>query len=62
MQIWEHHSTEEILKSIEQELAKAQNELKCAYADINKATNRLSFTISGLHSLKKRHLNKDMEK
>ena len=52
----------EILKSIEQELAKAQNELKCAYADITKATNRLSFTISGLHSLKKRHLTKDMEK
>jgi hypothetical protein len=61
MQIWDNHPTEEILKSIEQELAKAQNELKCAYADINKATNRLSFTISGLHSLKKRHLNKDME-
>jgi hypothetical protein len=62
MQIWDNHPTEEILKSIEQELAKAQNELKCAYADIHKATNRLSFTISGLHSLKKRHFNKDMEK
>ena len=61
MQIWDNHSTVEILKSIEQELAKAQNEIKCANADITKATNRLSFTISGLHSLKKRHLTKDME-
>ena len=61
MQIWDNHSTEEILKSIEQELAKAQNELKCAHADIQKAKNRLSFTTTALHSLKKRDLNGDMK-
>tara|TARA_R110000803_G_scaffold83934_1_gene150045 strand:+ start:2963 stop:3115 length:153 start_codon:yes stop_codon:yes gene_type:complete len=50
------------LKSIEAEIAKAQNEIKCAYKDVEKASNRLGFTISALHSLKKRNLNTDMEK
>ena len=61
MQIWENHSTTEILKSIEQEIAKAQNEIKCANADISKAKNRLAFTTTALHSLKKRDLNGDMK-
>lgn len=61
MQIWNQHSTSEILKSIEQELAKAQNEIRCAHADINKAKNRLSFATSALHNLKKRDLNGDMK-
>ena len=61
MQIWENHSTTEILKSIEQEIAKAQNEIKCAGADIQKAKNRLSFTTTALHNLKKRDLNGDMK-
>tara|TARA_R110002153_G_scaffold36739_3_gene108447 strand:+ start:113 stop:274 length:162 start_codon:yes stop_codon:yes gene_type:complete len=52
----------EILKSIEQEIAKAQNELKCANADIEKAKRRLSFTTTALHSLKKRNIIEDMKK
>jgi len=61
MQIWDHHSTAEILKSIEQELAKAQNEIKCASVDVNKAKNRLSFATSALHNLKKRDIDGDMK-
>ena len=61
MQRWDNHSTAEILKSIEAEVAKAQNEIKCAHRDIEKASNRLGFTISALHSLKKRNLDTDME-
>ncbi len=62
MQIWDNHSIVEILKSIEQEIAKAQNELKCANADIEKAKRRLSFTTTALHSLKKRNIIEDMKK
>lgn len=54
MQIWDNHSSTEILKSIEQEIAKAQNEIKCAYTDIEKAKNRIAFSLSAIHSLKKR--------
>ena len=62
MQIWENHSTTEILKSIEQEIAKAHNEIKCAQTDLQKAKNRLSFTTTALHSLKKRDIDGDMQK
>lgn len=62
MQIWENHSTPEILKSIEQELAKAQNEIRCAAGDLNKAKNRLSFATTALHALKKRDTTGDMKK
>ncbi len=34
MQIWDKHSIPEILKSLEGEVAKAQNELTCAKRDI----------------------------
>ena len=56
MEIWERNSAKEILKSLETELAKAQNELNCAYKDLNKASNRLSFVLTGLHELKKRDI------
>jgi hypothetical protein len=38
------------------ELAKAQNELRCAENDVNKAKNRLAFVISAIHNLKDRDL------
>lgn len=57
MKIWNQHSTQEILKSLESELAKAQRELKCAQADVDKAKNRLTFSLSAIHNLKDR---KDM--
>lgn len=47
---------EEILQSLEMELAKAQNELRCAEADLAKSKNRIAFTLSAIHSLKDRDL------
>jgi septal ring factor EnvC (AmiA/AmiB activator) len=54
MQIWKEHSRPDILKSLEQEIAKAQAELRCAKADVEKAQNRLSFSLSAIHALKDR--------
>jgi hypothetical protein len=34
------------------ELAKAQNELRCAEGDVVKAKNRMAFVISAVHHLK----------
>lgn len=56
MQIWKNHSIQEILKSLEGEIARAQNEIKCAKKDIEKAQGRLQFALSGLHSLKDRDI------
>lgn len=56
MQIWSNHSNSEILKSLETEIAKAQNELTCALKDINKAQGRLQFALSGIHNLKNRDI------
>lgn len=44
----------EVLKSMETEIAKAQNELKCASADVKKASNRIAFCLSAVHNLKER--------
>ena len=54
MQVWNKLTTQEILLTLEQELAKAQNELKCAQADVQKAQNRLAFCFTALHDLKAR--------
>ena len=54
MQIWKDHSRPDILKSLETEIAKAQAELRCAKNDIEKAQNRLSFSLSAIHALKDR--------
>ena len=56
MKIWDRHSMQEILESLEMELAKAQNELRCAEADVSKAKNRLAFVMSAIHNLKDRDL------
>jgi len=45
-----------VLKSLEGEIAKAQNEVKCAERDLNKAQGRLQFALSGLHNLKDRDI------
>ena len=54
MQIWNTKTTLEILKSMEAEIAKAQNELRCARGDVEKASNRIAFCISAIHNLKNR--------
>jgi hypothetical protein len=56
MEIWERHTIQDILKSLEIELAKAQNEINCASKDLNKASSRLSFVLTALHQLKKRDI------
>jgi outer membrane protein TolC len=56
MEIWERNSTKDILKSLETELAKAQNEINCAKGDVQKAQNRLAFVLSAIHELKKRDI------
>ena len=41
---------------MEKEIAKAQNEINCAYGDIKKASSRLAFCLSALHHLKDRDI------
>lgn len=56
MKIWDQHPTEEIIKSLEMEIAKTRAELKCAQTDVEKAQNRMSFCLSAVHNLKTRDL------
>ena len=56
MQIWDDKTIPEILKSMEMEIAKAQNELRCAERDIRKAQNRIAFTLSAIHNLNDRDI------
>ncbi len=58
MQIWNKHTTQEILQTLEMELAKAQAELRCAETDIQKSKNRIAFCLTAIHHLQ----NTDMEK
>ena len=37
-------------------MAKAQNELRCAEGDVQKAKNRIAFVISAIHNLQTRDL------
>ena len=54
MKIWNQHSIQEILISIEAEMAKAQNEISCAKKDTDKASNRVAFVNSAIQNLKQR--------
>lgn len=56
MKIWNNKSMKEILQSIEPEIAKAQNEIKCAEGDVRKAQSRLAFILSAIHNLKTRDI------
>ena len=56
MQIWERTNTKDILKSLESELAKAVNEVNCAKKDVDKASRRVAFCLTGLHELKNRDI------
>lgn len=59
MEIWDKHPVQEVLKSMEMEIAKAQNEIRCARVDVDKASRRIAFTLSAIHNLKDR-LDKDI--
>jgi len=41
---------------MEMEIAKAQNELRCARADVEKASNRIAFCLSAIHNLTDRDI------
>ena len=41
---------------MEKEIAKAQNELRCADRDITKAQSRIAFTLSAIHNLNDRDI------
>jgi len=45
MDVIDKQTDENLLKSVLAEVAKAKNEIKCARADLEKATSRLNFTI-----------------
>lgn len=61
MKIWKQHTTPEILKSLESEVAKAVSEVNCAKRDIDKAHSRLQFALTAIHALKDRQDPKDMK-
>ena len=56
MEIWNRNTTKDILKSLESELAKAVHEMNCAKRDVNKASNRVAFCLTGIHELKNRDI------
>lgn len=45
MDVIESKTDKELLQSLLAEIAKAQNEIRCAKGDIEKATNRMRFLI-----------------
>jgi len=48
----EDYSTEELLQSIEAEVAKSLNELRCLLGDADKISARLKFAMATLHIIK----------
>jgi hypothetical protein len=44
-------TSEDLLRSLLAEIAKATNELRCARGDIEKAQSRLQFTVAVLNEL-----------
>ena len=53
----EDHNKEDLVKSLEAELAKALNELRCLQGDADKINGRLRFAMACLHIIK----NKDQK-
>jgi hypothetical protein len=51
MDLLDQKTTDELLKSLLAETAKATNELRCAQADLLKAQNRLSFALAVTNAL-----------
>ena len=45
MDVLDKKTDKELLQSVLAELAKAQNEIKCARSDIDKATSRIRFLL-----------------
>ena len=45
-------SEQDLLKSLEAEIAKSLGEIKCAQGDLDKANARLRFSLAVLHTIK----------
>lgn len=56
MKIYNDKTTMELIQSLETELAKAQNEIRCLRGDADKASGRVAFCLSVIHNLKKRDI------
>ena len=48
------HTVDELIRSVEAELAKASNEARHAQEDLEKATNRLKFALAVVHNIRNR--------
>ena len=48
----EKYSQQDLIQSIEAEIAKSLGELRCAQGDINKINSRLKFALAALHTVK----------
>ena len=48
------HSVDELIRSVEAELAKASSEVRHAQEDLDKATNRLKFALAVVHNIRNR--------
>ena len=55
MDIIDSKSDHQLHQSIVAELAKAQNELRCAKRDVDKANSRLAFVLALANALLERH-------
>ena len=51
MDILDNKSNKDLMMSLLAEIAKAKNELDCAQRDVNKASNRLNFSLVLLNTL-----------
>lgn len=51
MDILNTKTREELVRSLLAEIAKGSNEIRCARADLQKATSRLTFCIAALNEL-----------
>lgn len=54
MDLLDQKTTQDLEKSLLAEVAKASNEIKCARADLEKASNRLTFLLVVINKLIKR--------
>lgn len=48
------YSREDLVKSLEAEIAKCLGEVKCAQGDLEKANSRLRFALAVIHNMKDR--------
>jgi hypothetical protein len=51
MDVLEQKTRKELIQSLLAEIAKTKNEIRCAQADLMKATNRLGFSLLVLNKL-----------